>query len=528
MTLKMKIEQLLKYCGQCHAHGYMMDERNPGNNFSIIMPEEEEIQHNIEKLKLILLTGEAGDGKSHMLNKLRPLLRQNGFSEPCSDFSALTEADRSAVIERMMAIIDGRSDEKLFILANVGIFVQTVIQNDIHIMEELTSNREDIFVCNFENRNLAEDASFFGNMMKEFLQYEETYDCKGCPWEADCVYKTNIDILLSESGVDAMRTICNAIYLTGGHLTFRELLSLLSYAVTFGQDCLERRDLYAEKQAIEGQVYDQMSYYNIFAESEDILLHKVASMDPAKKRNKGMKSINSGEIETKEDYIRSRRRYFFEYTGPKYIFLNVDYLTEFSKALDYVNTPPYNYDIAHDKSIEFQTLKNGIRKMGNRGNGDTGLVVTDTPLIFDNQIQIEFMLMQDMTMIWHRYDLQLGKKAEESKHLWNKFYLSYIAKDEDTGERKLISLLIDYKQFRYLMMCSKDYFMNRNELSVEEYAVNTFYRKILQETKQAYDSFVIRFGEKKEEMCDFSLMVHMREDIFSGEKKATIRIKKED
>ena len=78
------------------------------------------------------------------------------------------------------------------------------------------------------------------------------------------------------------------------------------------------------------------------------------------------------------------------------------------------------------------------------------------------------------------------------------------------------------------MMCSKDYFMNRNELSVEEYAVNTFYRKILQETKQAYDSIVIRFAESMEEVCDFSLMIHTREDIFSEEQQITVRIKRGD
>lgn len=193
-----------------------------------------------------------------------------------------------------------------------------------------------------------------------------------------------------------------------------------------------------------------------------------------------------------------------------------------------MNQPPYNYDMAKDKNPVLQELKRGIKKMANRGKDDTGLVVTDTPLIFDNQIRTEFMVMQDMSMIWHRYDMQIGKKTEKPERIWNKFYLSYLWKGENSGDRKLISLLIDYKQFRYLMMCSKDYFMNRNELSVEEYAVNTFYRKILQESKQAYDAIVIRFDENVDGVCDFSLMVHTSEDIFAEEQSTTIRIKRED
>ena len=127
-------------------------------------------------------------------------------------------------------------------------------------------------------------------------------------------------------------------------------------------------------------------------------------------------------------------------------------------------------------------------------------------------------------MIWHRYDIQPGKKNERSSRLWNKFYLSYVSKKD----RKLISLLMDYRQFRYLMLCNDDYFLNRNELTMEEYAVNTFYRKILQERGEAYESVIVRFEDNTREQCDFSLLVHESDDIFSDEKSRSIRIRRED
>lgn len=526
MNLKERVEKLVRYCGQHQSHGFMIDERNLDESFNICMPEEKEIRSRIESLKIVLLTGEAGDGKSRLLRNLQSVLKEHGFDEPCSDFSALSEKDKAALITNIKEVLDGESDRKLFILANIGIFTQAVLQMDMHIMERLTDSREDIFVYNFENRNLAEDAEIFQTIVREFLCYDEDMQgCRNCQWVEHCAYKENIDVILTEPGTNAIRTICNAIYLTGGHITFRELLSLLAYMVSFGESCEERQQSQSNLAMMDEEAWDKILYYNVFESNNDLLLSKISCMDPSKKRGE-KDSYPSTQMNRKKDYIRRRRKNFFQCEEEnKYPLLNVEYLVEFYNALEYMNRPPYNYDTAHDKNTELQALKLGIKKMGNRRKDDTGLVVTDTPLIFDNQIRTEFMLMQDMNMIWHRYDMQIGKSVEGPGRMWNKFYLSYLSKGEN---RKLISLLIDYRQFKYLMMCSKDYFMNKNELSVEEYAVNTFYRKILQVSEQAYNSIVIRFDENVDDVCDFSLILHTSEDIFAEEQRTMVRIKRED
>lgn len=516
MNLEEKIARLVRYCGQHQAHGFMMDERNTDDNFNITLPEEKEIREKISNLKVILLTGEAGDGKSRILRNITPLLEEQHFSDSCQDFSALTEMEKAEMIERLQAVLCGESQERLMILANVGVFTQAVLQFDIGLMEELTREREDVFICNFEKRNLAEDRETFSKIVRQFLACDLQCPHPKCDCKKECVYRENIKKLTSESGLEAMRTICNAVYLTGGHITFRELLSLLSYAVTFGQDCRERRAYVKE-----GGLQEEKAYYNIFEKNEDILLKKVSCMDPALKRGRA----DRDEKMFKADYIRARREAFFETQEKPYQMLSVDYLEEFYEVLEHMHRPPYHYDTVQDKDATLQMLKKGINKMNNRGKSDTGLVVTDTPLILGNKIRTEFLVMQDMPMIWHRYDLQLGGSSRPADKLWNKFYLSYFSSN---GGDKLISLLIDYRQFCYLMMCSKDYFLNRNELTVEEYAVNTFYRKILQEQNQAYNSLVIRFEEQAEERCDFSLRVHSKKDIFGGGEELSILIKKEN
>ena len=518
MTLEEKVARLVRYCGQYQSHGFMVDERNTDDTFHVQLPGEEEIRKSIEKLRVILLTGEAGDGKSRMLRNLRPLLEKYHFSEPCMDFSALTEEEKLQLVGCLEEIVEGRRQEKIVILANVGVFTQTVIKYDIHLMEELTGGREDIYICNFENRNLAENRDKFFEIVKEFLSYEEPCPNRECPCYGCCAYEENIQRLLKECGMEAMRTICNAVYLMGGHITFRELLSLLAYTVTFGQDC-EERQRYVKQQ---GDM-ERVLYYNIFERSDDILLKKAACLDPALRRADSPEDM--GKRGSKKDYIAYRRKRFFEDTEKQYRMLHADYLVEFYEVLKYMHQPPYHYDVSKDRNATLQKLKKGINKMSSRGRSDIGLILTDIPLMFDNQIRTEFLLSQDVSLIWNRYDLKIGEKAKTPDKLWNKFCLSYMVKGEKKG---LISLLIDYRQFRYLMMCSDDYFMNRNELSIEEYAVNTFYRKILQTKAQAYDSVVIRFEEKTEDICDFSLTVHENEDFFTEEKEQSIRIRKEE
>ena len=186
--------------------------------------------------------------------------------------------------------------------------------------------------------------------------------------------------------------------MTGGHITFRELLSLLAYAVTFGEDCAERRERAGRQEDLE-----DVFYYNIFRENNDFLLDKISRMDPALKRGE-----YPDYVKTKEEYVKYRRKRYFEGAENQYGMLNVDYLPEFYHVLEYMNTPPFHYDTVQDRHPTLQMLKKGIGRMGNRGKSDIGLVVTDTPLILGNKIRTEFMVMQDISMIWHRYDIQPG------------------------------------------------------------------------------------------------------------------------
>ena len=84
-------------------------------------------------------------------------------------------------------------------------------------------------------------------------------ECKECGL---CTCRDNLEFLLTEQGIESLRVLCDTFYLIGEHITFRELLSLLTYMVTFGEDCESR------KRNPDGCY----SYESVFSKSDDRVL----------------------------------------------------------------------------------------------------------------------------------------------------------------------------------------------------------------------------------------------------------------
>ena len=146
--LKENIDKIVRYCRQYQAHGYMMDERNLNDGFNVELPEEKFIRQNIEKLHLILFTGEAGDGKTRIMRNLKEVFVKYEFHDLCIDFSALTAAEKEQLIKKIRAVLSGEAKDKMVGAANIGAFTQAVLKFDLSLMEELTKKREDVYLCN--------------------------------------------------------------------------------------------------------------------------------------------------------------------------------------------------------------------------------------------------------------------------------------------------------------------------------------------------------------------------------------------
>lgn len=508
MNVKEKVSQLIKYCGGYDGHSYMMDERNV-DNFSIVLPQEKEIRERISELKFILLTGEAGDGKTRLLRNLKETLEEHAF-RMCMDFSAIQEDLKRDMIEKIKELMEGKINEKYVVAANIGIFTKTILRYYPELLEKLKSKRNDVLIINFERRNLAADRELFKNIVVSFLAFDRNIECGkvNCPWRGNCVYKKNL-IDLMDKGIEGLRILCDAVYLMGGHITFRELLSLISYMVTFGHDCEVRGK---EKEQ------DKFYYYQIFDITDDIRLQKFCFLDPAKARTEDVRR----QYSSREECIREKRKKFFEQSDmeeeKRYALLYADYLEEFRSVLNIINSrEPYFFSTMDTSDENLTKLKLGLSKITRAGNTNLKMTVADTPSIFDGSIQTEFDVNSNIETIWKRYDLDLKNENNTilTRGQENRFLLSYVYLEGEELKEK--SMLVDYPLFRFLLMAAEDYYLDRNGSSIEEYAVNTFYRKVLHLMPDAYRKAHIRFDEaKKKNFMNFSLELKQQNSILFG------------
>lgn len=518
MNIKEKVQNLVKYCGGYEGHSFMMDERNI-DNFNITLPEEVEVKEKLSKVKFILLTGEAGDGKTRLLRNLTEPLRKNGF-EICMDFSEISDAQKRELIDEIERILDGKSEKKYILAANIGIFTKMVLQSHPELLKIIRDGRADVHIINFERRNLAADTNLFWNIVSTFLSFDRECECEdvSCPHRENCVYKKNI-ISILDKGMEGLSVLCDAVYLTGGHITFRELLSLLSYMVTFGKDCEKYKE---EKDSV-------LPYYQIFAVTTDFRLKKFCSMDPAKTRNRDA----GRQYGSREECMAEKRRFFFESEGDaneKYELLYADYLKEYREVLDVLNRKqPYFFSTMDSTDANLVKVKLGLCKITRAGNTNLKMTVADTPSIFDGSIQTEFDISSSMETIWKRYDLNLQHRdrADLSAGSENCFYLSYVYQDETGAELREIKMLINYSLFRFLMLSADDYHIDRDGISIQEYAVNTFYRKVLRSMPETYKKAHIRFDEKKKKrFTNFSLELIEQSSLLFGN-RSMVMIEKE-
>ncbi|MCI9416244.1 MAG: hypothetical protein HFI82_02365 [Eubacterium sp.] len=515
MNISEKIEELLKYCSVYQGHVNMMDERRSDGGFQVTLQEEEDILANLCKLQFILLTGEAGDGKSRLLRTLRKKLDEYGFCEPYMDFSAEAETEKEKILKRIADIIDGKTKERIIIAANVGIFTKYMIKYQRSLMEKLSQENDRVKIINFEKRNLAHDQGGFQKIVQAFFSYDgKPCENRDCRFYGNCAFQENLDFLLSKRGMESVRIMCDAICLTGEHVTFRELLSLLAYMVTFGDSCRERRERKEQENFFVDAVFNQKNHL-------DKVLLNICRMDPAFKNSKG----DMSEYHSVEECRREKRKQFFYGQENPYELLAVDYLTEFQNVISFFQETPF-IDSAEIQSKELYHLKRGLGRLTRRRQSDLAMKVADTPVMFGDDIQTEFEL-GNIDMIWHRYGLDFGNLDMEihKPEKQNRFSISYVFQENENIDA--ITLVVDYKLFRYLMMADGYYYLSHNSKSLEEYRINSFYQKILKKKNGAYERMHVRLNNQDQKgLCDFSLSVQHLNHFLKGQ-STVVKIRKE-
>lgn len=511
MDLSDRVKYISKFCGINHDHSNMIDERQGVVSFNIRLQEEIEIKNCMPSVDIIILTGEAGDGKSRMIRNLWQDLIDNRFNI-VSDFSALIESDREKIIEDISNLLSGSENvKKQIIAANVGIFTKTLLKKNVKLLADLTSSQK-VKIINFQKRNLAKKHSdedkTFESIISEFTKYD-SLNCR-CDLIDQCPFKKNLDNLQNPIVIENIRVLCDALYLMGEHITFRELLSLIAYMATGGKNCetlLRNPDI-------------EIDYYNIFENEIDILLKKFCKLDPAMKNNKGDGVIYINSNGSLTTYKNTKRKDFFEKENDdSYLLLPVDYLGEFISIIKKLHEFPY-YLKARGNDNLLIDVKKGLIKLISPQESNLEISFYDTPPKISKNIKTKFTIdINDIELYWNRHDFKFiqGSLLQETGN--NSFSLSCKFSD------KTVSLNINYTLFKYILSAKNDLYLKEDSEIVEEFGISDFFRKVLKNNSIAYEKMQVIFCEKDTPNIDFELIKYKEKDVFN-EQKEKVLIKK--
>ena len=507
MNLKERVNYISKFCGVNHDHSNMIDERQKEISFNIELKEEIEIKNIMSEVNIIILTGEAGDGKSRMLRNIEKDLYNNGF-EIFPDFSALNEEERENIIIDIENLLSDESDEpkekKYIIAANVGIFTKTLLKKNVELLAKLTSSNK-VKIINFQKRNLAkkqnEKDKIFESIIEKFIKYD-IEDCN-CNLKFLCPFKENLDKLKDPIVIENIRVLCDSLYLMDEHITFRELLSLIAYMATGGEDC---------KSILKDTNNKNINYYNVFKSSNDILLKKFSKLDPAQKDRIGdnkIYNLNNRKMSL-TIYIETKRKYYFEVIHEDaYDFLPIDYLSEFREIIKNLHHNPYYFKARGNNNI-FVDVKTGIISLISPQETNLEISFYDTPHRISKEIKTKFNIdINDVELIWNRCDFQFkqGNLSLETEN--NTFSLSCYLSE------KAVSLNINYTLFKYILSAKNGLYLDKNSDIVEEFGLSDFFRKVLKNNSNAYEKMQVIFCEKDTVYIDFELIKYKDKNIFS-------------
>lgn len=207
---------------------------------------------------ILILTGNAGTGKTALVEAYcetvgaaRPtedsLLEVRPEKFVVKDFSGMKRSERGRVIKLSREIRTGRSTQ-LFVCANEGVLREALLESADPELEELldgalesgasrTNGDGGVVIVNM-NRQRWTGEEMWGPLLDYFVREELWEKCEACASAGACPIQANAAGLRQPGPREAARRLTQ--FASGGSVsTLRELLSILSYAITGGLSCEE-------------------------------------------------------------------------------------------------------------------------------------------------------------------------------------------------------------------------------------------------------------------------------------------------
>lgn len=338
-------------------------EHIPADLLSIIHVEtrlDDAIKANLSQGKDIVLTGNAGDGKTHIIKILEHDLMATGKNP-----SIMLDASEKPSEEIYRRWKEARDQKRPFVLAiNAAILFAlheycaknglsftpvneafTLMQNSITFHGDSCSF-DDLVVYDLNERNvLAPD--FIHSAIDKLTSDALFEECSTCHFREACAVQKNRRLINDPLFQERLNFILNRVALQGYHATLRDLQSLISYLLFGDHKCQE---LGANAG---GDEYDIINFLYSKDAKGDIFKAIAKSFDPVKVSHpvydeliiKNMVDPNGWSAifqapanalaSTSIDAFEQRKRqfFFFHTDGQEYIKVNDDMVASFERFL---------------------------------------------------------------------------------------------------------------------------------------------------------------------------------------------------
>lgn len=516
MDIKNKINTIVKYSSLYLDNSNATEERNT-DSFHVELQEEEDIRSKInEDIKVIIMTGEAGEGKSHIIKRIG---KEKDYII-VEDFSALSSEKKRELINEIDLITEDASDKKYIIAANVGILIRTILKEKPVLLDKIKNREDIIFRLNFENRNLACNKIKFKELIQSFLEYDNN-ECNNitCSKYKNCPFEKNLKDLQNEVVIDNIRVLCDTIFLRGGHITLRELLSLVATMVTYGMDCEMMNSLDSDN--------EKYGYYNIFDVHEDGILEKISQLDPSKESDDSDYDLYT-QVRDLSKFKCKKRQIFFETDKIElqYKRMPIPYLNEFREFLLKINKEPYFFDVT-EASAEFEILKDGLAKLISPNQTNLQITFFDMPKSLNKRIKTQFSIdFNELTLVWHHPDWkpELMENDIKLNSNINCFCLSGCYSDEN-GNIKYFPLKIYFDLYEQIRRARDNYFLPLAYGTLNKFGLSEFFLKILKTNPKYSEKLIIGF-EPTDNLIDFEISFYTKNKLLKKNTLKQVIIKK--
>ena len=411
--------------------------------------------------KDVVLTGNAGDGKTHIIKVL-----QNALDGTGKNPEYMLDASEKNSVEIYTRWKEARNQKKPFILAiNAAVLFQLheyCEQNDPNFSPaieafDLMQNSvtfhgdgicyDDLVLYDLNQRNIL-DSNFVKNAIAKLSSDALFGECESCMFNDVCPANRNRKLINNSMFLERLCFILNRVSLQGYHATLRDLQSLISYLIFADKSCKELgMNAGGDGNDITDLLYDSNAKGEIFARvhkcfdpvtvshpviDEYILVNSFTPDSWDSGFDAPVGSITPTDQRSFDH--RKRQFFFFNRDGYKYIEVNDDIVTQFERFLNDKDDKSVRKQIVRklDRFFETEPSNDLIIWTGHRFDNQPRKILLSIGSIPDNKFSIGRPQLQK--------DMQRGFSLAKN----------YIRFEKKISDKENIFLKIDYGMFELL------------------------------------------------------------------------------